>query len=403
MKDIRNIILKNRINAKIFSSGKEVYIVGGYLRDILTGKESKDIDYIVRGDIREFALELLVQESGKAELKKLLDNSTIVELKKEHLIRIVLKNGSTLDFTELKGDIKDNLTKRDFTMNALAWSPLTGLIDMLNGVKDIKSHIIRAISIDNFKSDPLRLLRIYRFASELGWDADIRTRKVARELKKDIKKSAAERITVEFFKLLNSEHYRNALKMAFAAGLLEHFLSISHKKLSENIKILPVLESRIKKIPSLYKNTLREPLSQELTLIGLLRLEQVAKGSGLNENRLSLSRLIRERLAAVHKLLAESEKHNLLAGNNAFDTFVNAKDAIVDFLILSGNTRLLNQSERFKKIWKKSFLTSEEIMVITGLKQGVALGKLIYGLKKMQFECKLKSKKEAIKWLNSEI
>jgi len=317
------------------------------------------------------------------------------------LIRIVLKDGSTLDFTELKGDIKDNLTKRDFTMNALAWSPRTGLIDLLNGVKDIKSHIIRAISIDNFKSDPLRLLRIYRFASELGWDADIRTRKVARELKKDIKKSAAERITVEFFKLLNSEHYQNALKMAFADGLLEHFLFISHKKLSENIKILPMLESRIKKMSSVYKNTLREPLSQELTLTGLLRLEQAVKGSGLSENRLSLSRLIRERLAAVHKLLAESEKHNLLAGDKAFDTFVNAKDAIVDFLILSGNTRLLKQSKRFKRIWKKSFLTSEEIMAVTGLKQGVALGKLIYGLKKMQFERKLKTKKEAIKWLKN--
>ncbi|MBI5205248.1 MAG: hypothetical protein HZA11_10055, partial [Nitrospirae bacterium] len=100
MNNIKNIIMRNSINAKVFSSGKEVYIVGGYLRDVLLGEKAKDIDYIVRGDIKEFALELLVQER-KTKAQNLLDNATIVELKKEQMIRIVLKNGMTLDFTEL--------------------------------------------------------------------------------------------------------------------------------------------------------------------------------------------------------------------------------------------------------------------------------------------------------------
>ena len=58
-----------------------------------------------------------------------------------------------------------------------------------------------------------------------------------------------------------------------------------------------------------------------------------------------------------------------------------------------GNIKLLSQLERFKRYGKRSLLTSEEIMDITGLKGGVKLGKLIYGLKKMQFECKFKTKK----------
>lgn len=402
MVDIEKIIMGNSINARVFSLGKEVYIVGGYLRDVLLGKKSKDIDYIVRGDIKEFACQLLVQER-KTKVQKLLDGATIVELKKEQMIRIVLKEGVTLDFTRLTGKLEDNLRERDFTMNALAWSPKTGIIDLLNGVNDIKCHRIRGISIDNFRNDPLRLLRVYRFAAELGWNADIKTRKMVKQLNRAVKRSASERITLEFFRLLNSKASQDALKLALMDGLLECFLSISHKKLAGNIKALPVLESTLEKIPLRLKLTLEKPFSQELTLRGLLRLEQALNGSIPGKNRLGLSRLIRERLKIVHKLLTASEKYNLLAESNIFDTFVKAKDAVFDFLTLSGNIELLSQAERFKRIWKKSFLTSEEIMVITGLKQGVALGKLIYGLKKMEFEGKLKTKKEATKWLNLKV
>jgi tRNA nucleotidyltransferase/poly(A) polymerase len=386
MKNIRKIVLGNKINSKVFSLGGEAYIVGGYLRDILIGKESKDIDYIVRGNIREFAAQLLVQKRGSA---------TIVELKKERMIRIVLKNGLTLDFTELKGDIKGNLGERDFTMNALAWSPNTGIIDPFNGAKDIARHRIKAISIDNFRNDPLRLLRAYHFVSELGWRAEPETRKMARHLRKEIRKSAPERITLEFFKLLNFKNFLNALKTASDDGLLECFLSIPNKRLLENIRTISSLELCIKKLPLKFKRNIEKPFSQELTLHGLLRLEQVLYGSALNINRLRLSRIIFERLKIVHGLLSKSKEQDIFSQKNLFDTFFKAKDSAFDLLILSENVKLLSQLERFKKIWKRSFLTSEEIMDITGIKGGVKLGKLIYGLKKMQFEYKLKTKKEA--------
>ena len=388
MIDIKKIILGNRINSKVFSLGRETYIVGGYLRDILIGKESKDIDYIVRGNIREFAAQLFVQKRG---------NATIVELKKEQMIRIVLQNGLTLDFTELKSGIRDNLAGRDFTMNAIAWSPETGLIDPFNGIKDIVRRRIKAVSTDNFRNDPLRLLRTYRFVSELGWKAEPETRKMARYLKKEIRKSASERITLEFFKLLNFKNFHNDLKMASDDRLLECFLSIPHKRLLENIRTIPSLELRIKKLPLKFKRNIEKPFSQELTLHGLLRLEHVLYGSTLNTNRLRLSRVIGERLKITHKLLHKKEKQDIFSRENLFDTFLKAKDAAFDLLILSGNIKLLGQIERFKKIWGKSLLTSEEIMDTTGLRGGVKLGKLIYGLKKMQFEGKLKTKKEAEK------
>jgi tRNA nucleotidyltransferase/poly(A) polymerase len=313
------------------------------------------------------------------------------------MIRIVLQNGLTLDFTELKSGIRDNLAGRDFTMNAIAWSPETGLIDPFNGIKDIVRRRIKAVSTDNFRNDPLRLLRTYRFVSELGWKAEPETRKMARYLKKEIRKSASERITLEFFKLLNFKNFHNALKMASDDRLLECFLSIPHKRLLENIRTIPSLELRIKKLPLKFKRNIEKPFSQELTLHGLLRLEHVLYGSTLNTNRLRLSRVIGERLKITHKLLHKKEKQDIFSRENLFDTFLKAKDAAFDLLILSGNIKLLGQIERFKKIWGKSLLTSEEIMDTTGLRGGVKLGKLIYGLKKMQFEGKLKTKKEAEK------
>ena len=398
MNNIKNIILRNSINANVFSLGKEVYIVGGYLRDVLLGEKAKDIDYIVRGDIKEFAVELLVQER-KTKARNLLDNATIVELKKEQMIRIVLRDGMTLDFTELRGKLEDNLRERDFTMNALAWSPNTGISDPTHGIKDIERKVINAISMDNFRNDPLRLLRVYRFVSELGWKADSKTRRMASQLTSNIKKSAPERITQEFLKLLDSKNYQDALKMALDDRLLESFISLSRKKISENIRALSHLESRIRKLPLRYKESLDKPFSQELTYKGLLRLEQALSGSALSENRLRLSRSILERLKLIHKLATCNLQ--LAAASKMFDAFSEAKDALPDILILTGNVKLLKHAERFKEIWKKSFLTAEEIMKATGLKSGVELGKLIYRLKKMEFESKLKTKKEAIKWLKN--
>jgi len=416
---IRKKIIRNSINAGIFSMGKEAYIVGGYLRDVLLGKKPRDIDYVVRGDIKDFAVQVLAENSKSshpgsprreaAKRQNAFGSATIVELKKEQMIRIVLKNGMTLDFTQLKGKIEDNLRERDFTMNALAWSPETGLIDPTNGAKDIKRRAIRAVSIDNFKNDPLRLLRVYRFVSELGWNVDAKTRQMVKHLNNSIKESASERITLELFTLLNSKDYTNALKMALADRLLENFLCISGKKLSENIKAFHPLESGIKKIPSRFKNTMDKPFSQELTLRGLLRLEQLLAGSILNKNRLRFSRFIRERVQTVNNLLETIHYlpayHPLSKGRkwggkaDMFDIFAKAKDAAFDFLLLSGNIKFLRLAERFKKIWKKSLLISEDIMAVTKLRGGIELGRLIYRLKKMQFESKLKTKKDAIRWL----
>jgi tRNA nucleotidyltransferase/poly(A) polymerase len=92
------------------------------------------------------------------EVKKVI-GGTLVEFQKGETTRLVLKDGVTLDFTRPMGTLYEDLSKRDFTINAIAWSPENGIIDPYNGLKDIQERIIRALGKENFLADPLRMLR----------------------------------------------------------------------------------------------------------------------------------------------------------------------------------------------------------------------------------------------------
>jgi len=184
MNDLRDAVLKDPLVARVFGSGREVFLVGGYLRDLLRGVRSKDIDFVVRGEPRSLVSGIFDEGEG-----------SVVTFREPLLVRVVVGD-STVDFSELRGELEDDLSLRDFTVNAIAWSPEKGLIDPLNGVGDIGKGRLRGISEKNFMDDPLRLLRAYRFAAELGWTIDQRTRGIIRKLKQSIKVSATERITL---------------------------------------------------------------------------------------------------------------------------------------------------------------------------------------------------------------
>lgn len=390
MLGINKKIFQNTINNRVFALGTEVYIVGGYLRDLVIRQKTTDIDYIVRGDIKTFSQRVYNAMGLKP------GKGTLVQLKKDNIIRIVLKNKMTIDFTQLKGRLEDNLAERDFTINSLAWSPETGLIDLFNGINDIEKKKIRVIHVKNFVNDPLRLLRAYRFAAELGWNIDAQTRKILKKLSCHLKNPARERITAEFFKLLDSKNYAPPLKLALRDNILKSFISISNKKLSENAAELTKIELALKTIPEKTRKSLKQIYSQDLSFNGLLRLEQILYGSELNKNNLCLSRNIYERIKIVHELMKKAEKQDIHAKDNLFDIFSKAKDAPLDFLIISGHHDLISEFERFKKIWANGFLKSEEIMDITNIRGGIELGKLIYKLKKLQFAGGIKTKKQTL-------
>jgi tRNA nucleotidyltransferase (CCA-adding enzyme) len=176
-------------------------------------------------------------KSFTREMRKFI-GGTLVEFKNAEMIRLVLKDGVTLDFSKPMGTLEEDLSKRDFTINAIVWSPDSGIIDPYKGIEDIKRRRISSLSEKNFKADPLRMLRAYRFAAELNGSIEDKTRRSIKTLYNKIKMVSPERITFELFNLLNSENPARYLNMALNDRLLRYILSINKRTLSIILAII---------------------------------------------------------------------------------------------------------------------------------------------------------------------
>ncbi len=177
------------------------YFVGGFVRDrFLKRNNDFDIDMVV-SDIKQ-VLNIL-RSSFKAH---------IVELDRDFgVYRVFLKGMDYyLDISRMQGkDILDDLSRRDFTINAIAVEykngcSKTNIIDPYNGMTDIEKGIIRVVSRKNLVEDPLRLLRAFRFQSQLNFQIDAETRKYITELSFLINYVAKERVKTEIFKILKN-------------------------------------------------------------------------------------------------------------------------------------------------------------------------------------------------------
>jgi tRNA nucleotidyltransferase (CCA-adding enzyme) len=123
-------------------------------------------------------------------------------------------------------NLLEDLRRRDFTINALAWREGERVIDYFNGLKDIKQKIIRGVEdpVERIKEDPLRMLRAIRLACEFDFKIDKVTLRVIEENSSLIKKVSPERIRDEFTKILLSNHPRRGFKLLYRLGLLRFIM-----------------------------------------------------------------------------------------------------------------------------------------------------------------------------------
>lgn len=391
---LKKIILKGKYNLTVFNNGRgrEVYIVGGYVRDALRGLTSPDRDFIVGGDLESF-----VQELRKA------IGGTIVKFKNEGMIRLALKEGLTFDFSRPAGTLREDLSKRDFTVNSIAWSPEVGIIDNHNGLEDIKKKRIRTVSEKNMRSDPLRIIRAYRFAAELNGTIEEKTANILKKNNKRIKEVSPERITFELFNLLNSKHSARYLKMALDGGSLPTILSCTVKDLEHNIRDISKLEKRI--LRSTYHNVkvnLNEVFSQNITRKGLLCLITLLLNTGMERKEMHsirLSKRIRNHIGlALRGMKFFGEKSNI-SYSKAFDLFMKSGEASIDALLIKNRLDLLPAIKSFERVWKKGLLSSEEIILYADLKTGPEIKKTIEKVRRAQFEGTIKTKRQAIDFL----
>lgn len=389
-------ILKDKYNSIIFkkSRGRELYLVGGYIRDIFRGIYSNDRDFIVDKEIDKF-----VEELNK------IFHGTIISFKKGNLKRIVLKNGTTFDFSKPQGTLHEDLSKRDFTINSIAWSPLMGIIDPYNGLNDIGKRIIKCISIENLNSDPLRIIRAYRFAAELNGSIETNTRNALKLLNSSINTLSSERITLEVFNLLNSEHAAKYLEMAFYDSVLRKVFYNSYKTLQNNLRVIYKLERTIKSsIPNNLKALLNKTFSQNLSYKGLLCLEILMRNIRISKSNcylLKLSNHIKKRIELFQRGDTVYKNKDINLQKKLFDIFNNAKAASIDLIIIERKFDLLNDYRRYLRINKKSVLKTNEIINICDIHQGKMLGYIIKELRRAEFERRVKNRNMAITYVKN--
>lgn len=222
--DYVNIVL-NRLE----KAGFEAYIVGGSVRDLILGKVPHDYDVTSNAkpdEIQEIFKDFKTISVGK-------EFGTIVVTQKEGNIEVTTYRieGKYLDGrrpSEVKfsNKIEEDLSRRDLTINSMAYNKLQGLIDPFNGKKDLDLKIIRTVGNpkERFDEDHLRILRGVRFASQLEFKIEDESYKVFKEMSHLLSNISAERIKEELFKILLSKKPSYGIRLMNELAILDTIL-----------------------------------------------------------------------------------------------------------------------------------------------------------------------------------
>ena len=208
------------------NAGYEAYVVGGCVRDSILGRTPDD------WDITTSAKPEQVKELFHRTVDTGLQHGTVTVLmeKEGYEVTTYRVDGEYEDGRHPKevtftASLEEDLKRRDFTVNAMAYNPSRGLVDLFGGMEDIDRKIIRCVGdpLERFTEDALRIMRAVRFSAQLGFTIEDETRKALKVLAPNLKHVSAERIQTELVKLLVSPH-PDYLRVAYEAGIIAEFL-----------------------------------------------------------------------------------------------------------------------------------------------------------------------------------
>ena len=211
---------------KLEENGFEAYAVGGCVRDLMLGREPKDFD--------------ITTSARPKEIKKVFRNT--VDTGIQHGTVTVVLRGGAYEVTTYRVDgiyedgrhpkevtfsesLKEDLARRDFTINAMAYHPRRGIVDIFGGEKDLRMGVIRCVGdpSERFSEDALRVMRALRFAAQLGFSVEERTWEAVKSHASDLKKISIERVRDEMMKTISSPH-PELWTRAYEAGITAVFL-----------------------------------------------------------------------------------------------------------------------------------------------------------------------------------
>ena len=223
------ILLPEKVNMiihTIWAAGFEAYAVGGCVRDSILGRVPDDWD---------------ITTSAKPEdIKKLFKRTIDTGIEHGTVTVMLGKEGFEVTTYRIDGEYEDSrhpkevtftsnlredLKRRDFTINAMAYNDEVGLVDIFEGILDIEKKVIRCVgnAKERFTEDALRMMRAVRFSAQLGYSIDEGTKEAIKELAPTLQKISAERIQVELVKLVTSNN-PDYLRIAYETGITAQVL-----------------------------------------------------------------------------------------------------------------------------------------------------------------------------------
>jgi len=230
--EVMNIIIPRYVNTilnMLKTSGYQAFIVGGSVRDAILGKIPYDYDVTtsatpdeIKDVFKDFKTWDIGKEFGTIVIVQYEGNVEITTFRTED-VYIDGRRPSGVSFSK---DIKEDLSRRDFTINAMAYNVDEGLIDPYNGLKDLENKLIKAVGnpMERFEEDHLRILRAVRFATRLGFRIDNDTKIACKELSYKLSNISVERIRDEFFKLIIAKRPSYGIRLMYDLGILQYII-----------------------------------------------------------------------------------------------------------------------------------------------------------------------------------
>lgn len=369
------------------NAGFQAYFVGGSVRDVLLNRHVHDVD--------------ITTSAYPEEVKGLFEKSIDTGIK--HGTVTVLYDGESYEITTFRTEsgyqdyrrpdhvtfvqnLSEDLKRRDFTINALAMNSHGQIIDLFNGIKDLKDHIICAVGDPEkrFHEDALRMMRAVRFTSQLKFNLEEKTEQAIKDNHELLKKISVERIREEFVKMGIGPNSRQAFKIFLDTNLSEDVPDFAGKK--DLLQIYPQLT---------FSPTIETCLWAVIIILLKLPNDQISRFMRDWKNSNVMSEQV-ERIIRFFDLISDHTPTDYELFQAGEKTIINTID-VANILAQPVAPRALVDRYIALPIKNASELAVDgRFLIEHGMRPGVELGRMLNKIRQLVVSSKLENSPDAI-------
>lgn len=368
-------------------AGFEAYFVGGSVRDVLLHRHVHDVD--------------ITTSAYPEEVKELFDKSIDTGIK--HGTVTVLYGGESYEITTFRTEsgyqdfrrpdhvtfvqnLDEDLKRRDFTINALAMDMHGDIVDLFNGIEDLKNHIIRAVGNPEkrFHEDALRMMRAVRFMSQLEFKLEEKTEQAIKDNHELLKKISVERIREEFVKMGLGPFSRQAFQIFLDTQLSEDVPDFAGKK--DLLQVYPQLK---------FSPTMETSLWAVIIILLKVPNENIGKFMRDWKNSNAMTEKV-EQIIKMFDLIADHVPTDYELFEAGEDIIINTID-VADILGQPVSSEALVDRYLALPIKTPSELAVDgRFLIKRGMRPGAQLGRTLNQIRKKVVACEIENSKEAI-------